>query len=98
MRKRRVCVRDLVHHGLHRQGHRGRPGHGRGGGRPRGANKEARELGFESNYVSNQKVHVGISCLFKEDKWHLVPAFLRVRGLVRQHIDSFDHFIERYFH
>ncbi len=30
-----------------------------------------------------------------EDKWKLVPAFLRVRGLVRQHIDSFDHFIER---
>ncbi len=30
-----------------------------------------------------------------EDKWRLVPAFLRVGGLVRQHIDSFDHFIER---
>ncbi len=41
-------VRDLVHDGLHRQGHRGRPGHGRGGRRPGGANKEAGELGFES--------------------------------------------------
>jgi hypothetical protein len=30
-----------------------------------------------------------------EDKWKLVPAFLRVRGLVKQHIQSFDHFIEK---
>eukprot|EP00808_Paulinella_micropora_P011541 g46876.t1 len=28
------------------------------------------------------------------DKWKLLPAFLKVRGLCRQHIDSFDHFIE----
>jgi len=28
-----------------------------------------------------------------EAKWHLVPAFLRVRGLVRQHIDSFNYFL-----
>eukprot|EP00095_Tigriopus_kingsejongensis_P012376 snap_masked-scaffold190_size271632-processed-gene-1.0 protein:Tk12376 transcript:snap_masked-scaffold190_size271632-processed-gene-1.0-mRNA-1 annotation:"dna-directed rna polymerase iii subunit rpc2" len=28
-----------------------------------------------------------------EDKWQLVPAFLSVRGLVRQHIDSFNYFI-----
>jgi DNA-directed RNA polymerase beta subunit len=30
-----------------------------------------------------------------EDKWKLVPAFLRARGLVKQHIQSFDHFIEK---
>ncbi|XP_050737527.1 DNA-directed RNA polymerase III subunit RPC2-like [Eriocheir sinensis] len=28
-----------------------------------------------------------------EDKWKLVPAFLRVKGLVKQHIDSFNYFI-----
>eukprot|EP01119_Soliformovum_irregulare_P022393 TRINITY_DN7650_c0_g1_i1.p1 TRINITY_DN7650_c0_g1~~TRINITY_DN7650_c0_g1_i1.p1 ORF type:complete len:1136 (+),score=372.05 TRINITY_DN7650_c0_g1_i1:115-3522(+) len=28
-----------------------------------------------------------------EDKWQLLPAFLKVRGLVRQHIDSFNYFI-----
>lgn len=28
-----------------------------------------------------------------EDKWKLVPAFLRLRGLVKQHIDSFNHFL-----
>ena len=27
------------------------------------------------------------------DKWKLVPAFLAVGGLVRQHIDSFNYFI-----
>lgn len=28
------------------------------------------------------------------DKYELVPAFLKVRGLVKQHIDSFNHFIQ----
>lgn len=29
-----------------------------------------------------------------EDKWNLLPAFLRVKGLVKQHLDSFNFFIE----
>ncbi len=28
-----------------------------------------------------------------EDKFKLLPAFLKVRGLVKQHIDSFNYFI-----
>ncbi len=28
-----------------------------------------------------------------EEKWRLLPAFLKVRGLVRQHIDSFNYLI-----
>ncbi|KAL9707590.1 hypothetical protein quinque_011108 [Culex quinquefasciatus] len=28
-----------------------------------------------------------------EDKWKLVPAFLQIKGLVKQHIDSFNYFI-----
>jgi DNA-directed RNA polymerase beta subunit len=28
-----------------------------------------------------------------EEKWKLLPHFLRMRGLMRQHIDSFDHFV-----
>lgn len=28
-----------------------------------------------------------------EEKWRLLPAFLKVRGLVKQHIDSFNHFV-----
>ena len=28
-----------------------------------------------------------------QEKWKLLPHFLRMRGLMRQHIDSFDNFI-----
>jgi len=28
-----------------------------------------------------------------EDKWKLVPSFLKVKGLVKQHIDSFNYFV-----
>lgn len=29
-----------------------------------------------------------------EEKWKLVPAYLRVKGLVKQHLDSFNHFVD----
>jgi DNA-directed RNA polymerase III subunit RPC2 len=29
-----------------------------------------------------------------KDKWLLLPAFLKVKGLVKQHIDSFNYFVE----
>jgi DNA-directed RNA polymerase III subunit RPC2 len=29
-----------------------------------------------------------------KDKWNLLPAFLKVKGLVKQHIDSYNYFIE----
>lgn len=29
-----------------------------------------------------------------EDKWKLIPAFIKTRGLVRQHIESYNHLIE----
>ena len=29
-----------------------------------------------------------------KDKWNLLPAFLKVKGLIKQHIDSFDYFLE----
>ena len=28
-----------------------------------------------------------------EEKWKMLPHFLRMRGLLRQHIDSYDNFI-----
>ncbi|EIW70323.1 hypothetical protein TREMEDRAFT_29095 [Tremella mesenterica DSM 1558] len=28
-----------------------------------------------------------------EDKWQLLPAFLQVKGLVKQHLDSFNYFV-----
>ena len=30
---------------------------------------------------------------FLQEKWKLLPAFLKVKGLVKQHIDSFNYFI-----
>lgn len=27
-----------------------------------------------------------------EDKWKLVPAYLKVKGLIKQHLDSFNFF------
>ncbi|VDN23778.1 unnamed protein product [Cylicostephanus goldi] len=30
-----------------------------------------------------------------DEKWLLVPAFLKVRGLVKQHIVSFDYFVNQ---
>lgn len=29
-----------------------------------------------------------------QDKWNLLPAFLKVKGLVKQHLDSFNYFID----
>ncbi|KAF2243217.1 DNA-directed rna polymeras-like protein III subunit [Trematosphaeria pertusa] len=29
-----------------------------------------------------------------EDKWNLLPAFLKVKGLVKQHVDSYNHFVD----
>ena len=29
-----------------------------------------------------------------DDKWRLIPAFIQTRGLVRQHVDSFNYFID----
>lgn len=29
-----------------------------------------------------------------EDKWLLVPAYLKVKGLVKQHLDSFNYFVD----
>ena len=28
-----------------------------------------------------------------EEKWKMIPHFLRMRGLMRQHIDSYNHLI-----
>ncbi|EEB05618.1 DNA-directed RNA polymerase III complex subunit Rpc2 [Schizosaccharomyces japonicus yFS275] len=29
-----------------------------------------------------------------EDKWELLPAFLKVKGLVKQHLDSYNYFVD----
>lgn len=34
------------------------------------------------------------SSLTVQDKWLLLPAFLKVKGLVKQHLDSFNYFVD----
>lgn len=38
--------------------------------------------------------HLTDSVSTVEDKWTLLPAFLKVKGLVKQHIDSFNYFVD----
>ena len=45
-----------------------------------------------SDLYNKAKLYDPISKM--EEKWKLIPAFLQVRGLVKQHIDSFNYFTE----
>lgn len=38
--------------------------------------------------------HLTDSINTAEDKWTLLPAFLKVKGLVKQHIDSYNYFVD----
>ena len=29
-----------------------------------------------------------------QDKWNLLPAFLKVKGLIKQHTDSYNYFVD----
>lgn len=50
------------------------------------------EAWFQEVWAQDRdKLHEPISKI--EDKWKLLPAFLSVRGVVRQHIESYNHFI-----
>ncbi|KAJ2006955.1 DNA-directed RNA polymerase III complex subunit Rpc2 [Coemansia thaxteri] len=49
-------------------------------------------LGTEGESMDHSRLSEPIPTA--EDKWQLLPAFLRVKGLVKQHIDSFNYFIE----
>lgn len=56
---------------------------------------------FETNGFANglglDRTAATLTAPIKElkDKYELLPAFLRVRGLVRQHIDSYNYFINQ---
>ena len=41
--------------------------------------------------MDNEKLAAPVASI--QDKWKLLPAFLKVKGLVKQHIDSFNYFI-----
>ena len=49
-----------------------------------------KEENFGDLYNSS-KLYSNIKSL--DEKWKLIPAFLKIRGLVKQHIDSFNYFI-----
>lgn len=55
------------------------------------------EEGIEWSQFTKKSWHgLGLSDPIKavEDKWLLLPAFLKVKGLVKQHIDSFNYFVD----
>ncbi|KAL0727866.1 hypothetical protein Bca4012_023959 [Brassica carinata] len=49
------------------------------------------DLMNDDNFVDKEKLTAPIKST--ADKFQLVPEFLKVRGLVRQHLDSFNYFI-----
>jgi len=71
-----------------------------GGPMTRSKKDEASEEGtssFLDNYDDDSKYGgVGLAAPIKSiaDKWHLVPAYLQVKGLVKQHLDSYNYFVD----
>jgi DNA-directed RNA polymerase III subunit RPC2 len=55
------------------------------------AEVKAEELHWGDDLFNADKLNEPIKQA--SDKWALVPTFLKLHGLVRQHIDSFDHFV-----
>ncbi|KAL8712833.1 MAG: hypothetical protein Q9220_003041 [cf. Caloplaca sp. 1 TL-2023] len=56
---------------------------------------EARNDGFDAllePFYSGKSMTEAIDT--ERDKWNLLPAFLKVKGLVKQHIDSFNYLLE----
>ena len=62
---------------------------GGGGGSGGGANHDASD-GHEYG-ASRTPLDAPIGSL--REKWRVLPHFLKLRGLMKQHIDSFDHFV-----
>lgn len=50
-------------------------------------------MGFSRARPSSQIETKGRKWQPVKEKWRLLPEFLKVRGLVKQHIDSFNHFV-----
>eukprot|EP00053_Salpingoeca_punica_P018423 m.180595 g.180595 ORF g.180595 m.180595 type:complete len:1139 (+) comp17430_c0_seq1:156-3572(+) len=48
-------------------------------------------LGDDADALSREALLKPINTV--EEKWKLLPAFLKIKGLVKQHIDSFNYFI-----
>ncbi|KAL8814416.1 MAG: hypothetical protein Q9223_006353 [Gallowayella weberi] len=62
---------------------------------PQTAAQAARNDGFDSllePFYQGKSMTEAIDT--ERDKWNLLPAFLKVKGLVKQHIDSFNYLLE----
>ena len=53
--------------------------------------KETMNSNYDDLY-KKAKLYSPISNI--DEKWKLVPTFLKIRGLVKQHIDSFNYFTD----
>ena len=49
---------------------------------------------FSTDWCNEPIEKLGAPVKEVKDKWKLLPAFLKVKGLVKQHIDSFNYFVE----
>ncbi|XP_074641286.1 DNA-directed RNA polymerase III subunit RPC2-like [Tubulanus polymorphus] len=47
----------------------------------------------DDDFMTGDKAKLAAPVASIEDKWTLLPAFLKVKGLVKQHIDSFNYLI-----
>ncbi|CAH8278261.1 unnamed protein product [Arabidopsis lyrata] len=56
-----------------------------------GPDQEDLDLTNDDNFIDKEKLSAPIKST--ADKFQLVPEFLKVRGLVKQHLDSFNYFI-----
>ncbi|KAI4258168.1 MAG: hypothetical protein LQ352_001325 [Teloschistes flavicans] len=59
------------------------------------ASRAARNDGFDAllePFYQGKSMTAAIDT--QRDKWNLLPAFLKVKGLVKQHIDSFNYLLE----
>lgn len=52
---------------------------------------ESSETNDSASNLDSQPLDAPIKAL--KDKWRMLPHFLALRGLLRQHIDSFNHFV-----
>lgn len=63
---------------------------------PKLLKKPIKALEVKKKKTNKKKVEVMFHhqiFIYFQEKWKLVPAFLQIKGLVKQHIDSFNYFI-----
>ncbi|KRZ05313.1 DNA-directed RNA polymerase III subunit RPC2 [Trichinella zimbabwensis] len=54
---------------------------------------ESRCSSTYGNILDRKGEHLGLPVDSLEQKWTIIPHYLRTKGLINQHIDSFDYFI-----